>query len=152
MSSITHRRSARRQSSRAARTICGGVAVVVLAIRAQEDHHLGRGRAERAGAGRAEAADQRRAAQAVALLVAVGLDAHDEPDVARHEVAVDERGQRDVGIEQHGARVAADGVDEVGLERALGLGRAGDAERVEHRDQRVAVVGGDHREAPVRRS
>ena len=129
----------------------GGVAVEVLAVGAQEHHHLGGGGAERAGAGRAEAVDQRRAAQAVALLVPVGLDPHDQPDVARHEIAVDERRQRDVGVEQHGARLAADRVDQVGLERALGVGRAGDAERVEHRDQGVAVVGGDDGEAPARR-
>ena len=81
------------------------------------------------------------------LLVAVGLDPHDQPDVAREHVAVDDVGQRHVGVEQHRARVAADGVDEVGLERALLLGRARHAERVEHVDERLAVIGGDDGEA-----
>ena len=40
-----------------------------------------------------------------------------------------------------------DGLDEVGLERPLLLGGAREAEPVEHVDQRLAVVGGDHREA-----
>ena len=81
------------------------------------------------------------------LLVAVGLDPHDQADVAGGQPAVDDAGERDVGVEQHGARLAADGVDEVGLERALLLGPAGDAEAVEHVDERLPVVGGDHGEA-----
>src|SRR5439155_2111738 len=41
---------------------------------------------------------------------------------------------------------AADRLDEVELERALRVGRAGEAEAVEHLDERVAVVRGDHGE------
>ena len=40
-----------------------------------------------------------RLAQPVLHLAAVGFDPHDEPDVARDQVAIDDVGQRNVGIE-----------------------------------------------------
>ena len=96
--------------------------------------------------------DQARPAQPVLLLVAVGLDSHEQPHVAREHVAVDDVRQRHVGVEQHRAGVAPDGVDEIGLERALLLRGARHAERVQHVDERLAVIGGDDGEAVAGRS
>ena len=140
---MTHRRSARRAVLERLPDHAGGVAVEVLPVGAQERHHLRRVGAARPCALGAEARDQRGPAEPVLFVVAVRLDPHEQPHVTREHVAVDDVGERHIGVEQHRAGLAPDRVDEIGLERSLLLRGARHPERVEHVDERLAVIGGD---------
>ena len=117
-----------------------GGAVEVLPVGAHEDHHLGRVGAALQRAGGAQPLDQLRAPQPVPGRVAVGLDPHDQRDAVAERAGLHHVADRDVGIEQQRARVAADRVGDVALDRALRVRARIEPEAVEHRDQRIAVV------------
>ena len=128
----------------------GGVALKALTIRPEEDHDLGGVRPARAGSRRAEAVDQPRTAKPADGVEAIGLDPDQQPHIAGQRPALDDLRHGNIGIEEHRAGVSAYGVDDVVLDRALCLGAGRKPGRLQHLDQRVAVIGSDDGEPPGR--
>ena len=119
-----------------------GVAVDVLAVRPDEDHDLGSCCTALTCSGGAEAIDQPRPAQPADGVEAIRLDPHQEPHIAGQPTALDDLDHGNVRIEKHRAGVAPYGVDDVVLDRTLRLGVGRQPGRLQHLDQRVAVIGG----------
>ncbi len=119
-----------------------GVAVDVLAVRPDEDHDLGSCCTALTCSGGAEAIDQPRPAQPADGVETIRLDPHQEPHIAGQRTALDDLDHGNVRIEKHRAGVAPYGVDDVVLDRTLRLGVGRQPGRLQHLDQRVAVIGG----------
>jgi hypothetical protein len=119
------------------------IAVEVLTVGPEKDHDLGRRCPAHACPGRAEAVDQPCPAQPTGHLEAVGLDPDQEPHVGGQRTTLDDVHHGDIRVEEHRAGITAYGVDDVVLDRALRLGVGGPPCRLEHLDERVAVVGSD---------
>src|SRR5881392_2422765 len=102
MSSMTQSRPASLQSASAARTSCAVAPSRSSRSARRKTMTLA---AVAPSARRAEPVDQTRPAQAFDDVGAVGLDAHEQPDVPRQDAVVDDGRKRDIGIEQYSAGV-----------------------------------------------